>query len=291
MKNRILRISIAVMIIVLFFGASVLPSTVGINEEKITIKTLSSRGYIQDLIDNASDGDSKDRYPLIGQRSSPEGRIIFTARSRGPCGVFWGYGIGNESNPTPNAYIELGKGFIVNFGFMLYHSLYGPYTNYVIENNDTKVLWSLRQRTIIDMSWQHESVKHHLGIICKPLNETTGSFFSDPKIYLISPPPTFEVSNHLSNCMKFNGFYRNGSKIERVSGFAVLFAIAENNSGSVISDPAIIIYLFQKKDIEEIEPILFAVWSKNGMELLNTTIEKAKTFHVNYWTLKLLFSS
>ena len=66
MKNRILRISIAVMIIVLFFGASVLPSTVGINEEKITIKTLGSRGYIQDLIDNASDGDSKDRYPVIG---------------------------------------------------------------------------------------------------------------------------------------------------------------------------------------------------------------------------------
>ena len=237
------------------------------------------------------DGDNKDRYPLIRQWPYPSGRIIFTARSRGSCGVAWGYGIGNESNQTPDAYIELGKGSIFNFGFMLYHSLYDPHTNYIIQDNDEKVLWPLRQRTLIDMRWQHDSVRHHLGVICKPLEDTTGSFFSNPMIYLISPPPTFEGPNHLSNCMKFNGFLRNETKIERVSGFAALFVIAENNSGSVFPDPAIIIYLFQKKDGGDIKPMLAAIWSKNGMELLNTTIERAKTFHVNYWTLKLLFSS
>jgi len=291
MKESIYKKIMFFTIFVLFFGANVLPSTGSINKEKITIKTLGSRGYIQDLIDNASDGDIKDRYPLIRQRPSPEGRLIFAARSRGPCGVAWGYGIGNETNPTPDAYIEPAKGFIFNFGFMLYHSLYGFYSNYVIEGINAKKLWPLRQRTFIDLRWQHESVKHHLGVICKPLNETTGSFFTDPKIYLISPPPTFGGERYLSNCMKFNGFFRNGTKIEGISGFAVLFAIAKNNTGSVFTDPAIIINLFQKKESEELKHILIALWSKDGMELLNTTIERAKTFHVNYWALKLLFSS
>ena len=45
-------------IIVLFVGAGVLPSTIGITKEKMVIAKIGNRGYIQDLIDNASDGDT-----------------------------------------------------------------------------------------------------------------------------------------------------------------------------------------------------------------------------------------
>ena len=42
----------------MFVGAGVLPSTVGIVEKKTTFKEIKSPGYIQNLIDNASDGDT-----------------------------------------------------------------------------------------------------------------------------------------------------------------------------------------------------------------------------------------
>ena len=45
-------------IIVLFIGAGVIPSTVGIKKKKTTYQPIRSGGYIQDLIDNASDGDT-----------------------------------------------------------------------------------------------------------------------------------------------------------------------------------------------------------------------------------------
>ena len=45
-------------IILLFVGAGVIPSTVGIIEKKTSFMGLNPRGYIQDLIDNASNGDT-----------------------------------------------------------------------------------------------------------------------------------------------------------------------------------------------------------------------------------------
>jgi parallel beta-helix repeat protein len=45
-------------IIFLFVGAGVIPSTIGTIKEKIVLLNLGSRGYIQSLIDNASDGDT-----------------------------------------------------------------------------------------------------------------------------------------------------------------------------------------------------------------------------------------
>ena len=45
-------------IVVIFVGAGIIPSTVGIKKEKTTITTTDSPGYIQDLIDNASNGDT-----------------------------------------------------------------------------------------------------------------------------------------------------------------------------------------------------------------------------------------
>ena len=47
-----------VITLFLFIGMSVLPSTFAVNKEKTTITTFGSPGYIQDLIDNASDGDT-----------------------------------------------------------------------------------------------------------------------------------------------------------------------------------------------------------------------------------------
>jgi nitrous oxidase accessory protein len=49
---------IVVGIIALFVGASILPSTMGTIEKNTTFTPASSTSYIQDLIDNASDGDT-----------------------------------------------------------------------------------------------------------------------------------------------------------------------------------------------------------------------------------------
>ena len=49
---------IAVGIIVLFVGAGIIPSSVGFKKEKTNYIHIKSGGYIQDLIDNASDGDT-----------------------------------------------------------------------------------------------------------------------------------------------------------------------------------------------------------------------------------------
>ncbi len=49
---------LVVGIIVIFVGASIIPSTVGTIEKRTSFTNPTSRGYIQDLIDNASDGDT-----------------------------------------------------------------------------------------------------------------------------------------------------------------------------------------------------------------------------------------
>ena len=58
MENGFFRKGLILGIIILFVGAGVFPSTVGIKKEKTTIMDFKSGGYIQDLIDNASDGDT-----------------------------------------------------------------------------------------------------------------------------------------------------------------------------------------------------------------------------------------
>ena len=49
---------LVVGLIVLFVGAGFIPSTIGEQKEKKSIQIIGSPGYIQDLIDNASDGDT-----------------------------------------------------------------------------------------------------------------------------------------------------------------------------------------------------------------------------------------
>jgi nitrous oxidase accessory protein len=58
MQNRFWKKGLVIGIIILFVGAGILPSTIGIKKEKLQIQTIGSRGYIQGLIDNASDGDT-----------------------------------------------------------------------------------------------------------------------------------------------------------------------------------------------------------------------------------------
>jgi parallel beta-helix repeat protein len=58
MKKGLFKKGIVLVIILLFFGVGIIPSTVGIRKEKTQIQVIGSRGYIQDLIDNASDGDT-----------------------------------------------------------------------------------------------------------------------------------------------------------------------------------------------------------------------------------------
>lgn len=217
---------------------------------------------------------------------NPEGRIIFSALSAGPCGVAWGYGPGsNESNSshTPDAYIETGKGFMVTLGTMLYHELDGLLVNFLIEDNKSKVLWPLRERTGVFIRWQHETLKHSLNVMLKPQAETVGGFI-DPKFYVI-PPPMNETQYSELNWMEFFGIHRNGSKIERVSGFAGLFAIGVNNPWPTFPEPTIVIYFILKKGEGEYYPLLIVYWSKNGGYIFGTEIEKAKIFHVNFRVL------
>ncbi len=58
MINSMFRKGLVFGIIFLFVGAGIIPSTVGIQKEKKSIQIIGSPGYIQDLIDNASDGDT-----------------------------------------------------------------------------------------------------------------------------------------------------------------------------------------------------------------------------------------
>ncbi len=58
MKKSLYKKGLVLGIIILFVGAGVIPTTVGNIEKKTTFTTISSPGYIQDLIDNASDGDT-----------------------------------------------------------------------------------------------------------------------------------------------------------------------------------------------------------------------------------------
>ena len=58
MKNRFFKRELVLGIILLFVGAGVIPSTVGIQKEKKSIQIIGSPGYIQDLIDNANPGDT-----------------------------------------------------------------------------------------------------------------------------------------------------------------------------------------------------------------------------------------
>jgi parallel beta-helix repeat protein len=58
MKHNVLHRSIVFGIFVLFFGIAIISSTVGITIEKTISTNITFRGYIQGLIDNASDGDT-----------------------------------------------------------------------------------------------------------------------------------------------------------------------------------------------------------------------------------------
>jgi parallel beta-helix repeat protein len=58
MKNRLIGKGLVFGIIVIFIGANIIPSTIGIIEKKITFSNTASPGYIQDLIDNAPEGDT-----------------------------------------------------------------------------------------------------------------------------------------------------------------------------------------------------------------------------------------
>ncbi len=58
MKKSLYKKGLVLGIIILFVGASIIPSTIGTISKKTTLPNSTSSGYIQDLIDNASDGDT-----------------------------------------------------------------------------------------------------------------------------------------------------------------------------------------------------------------------------------------
>jgi hypothetical protein len=212
------------------------------------------------------------------QQVEPEGKIIFTARSTGPCVSCWHAGF--DKWMLPDSYIEPGKGFFINFGIMQYNNLSDVFTNYLIENTTVEKLWDIKEITLMRVNWQHEEIKHSLCVVCKPLEDTTGTFFT-PKAYLIGPPPTFDPRNYSLNCMKYTGFYRNGLKIEKVSGYAIMIGQSVN-----VTPVGIGISLLQNKGGGELEPFFTSAWYRDGTNINGTIIEKANTFLLNYWRLK-----
>jgi hypothetical protein len=217
------------------------------------------------------------------EQVEPEGRIIFTARSTGPCAVCW-HALATVE-PPPEFYVEQGKGFIINFGTMLYHSLNGTFTNYLVENTTVEQLWGIKEITLMHINWQHEGIKHSLWIVCKPFKETTATFFTNQKTYVLGAVPGFDARNYSSICMTYSGSYRNGTKNQNVSGYAIICTFIVPPNSSKYPVPPIMIQLLQNKDGGEIESFLLAMWFKDGWNNNGTIIEKANTFHTNYWQL------
>ena len=58
MVNTLFRKGFAFAIIILFIGSFYVPSAIGFIEKKTSFKVINTRGYIQDLIDNSSNGDT-----------------------------------------------------------------------------------------------------------------------------------------------------------------------------------------------------------------------------------------
>lgn len=225
----------------------------------------------------ATDPLTANQIPSTEQVES-EGKIFFKARSTGPCASCWHGGFNKWL--LPDCYIEPGKGFFINFGTMRYHSQGDVFTNYLIENNTVEKLWDLKEITLMCVNWQHEEIKHSLLVVCKPLEETTGTFFT-PKAYLIGPPPTFDPRNYSSNCMTYTGLFRNGSKFEKVSGYAIMIGQSVN-----VTPVGIGISLLQSTGEGDLEPFFTAAWYRDGSNINGTIIEKATTFHINYWRVK-----
>ncbi|MCJ7572277.1 MAG: ABC transporter substrate-binding protein, partial [Candidatus Thermoplasmatota archaeon] len=187
-------------------------------------------------------------YPVGFENISnePEGRVIFMAHATGPCLIGWKCGVLGDQ--TPDAYVETAKGFIINFGTMLYHNyLNGFITNYLVEDNELQVLWKVNTKTLISINWQQENIEHHLQVICTPQEKTTSMFSTGEKGYNIFPYGE-NPTEHESNCMAFTGFHRNGTKTESISGFAILVAIAVENTSPGFPEPIIDSILFQKEE-------------------------------------------
>jgi len=101
--------------------------------------------------------------------------------------------------------------------------------------------------------------------VCKPLEETTGTFLT-PNAYAIGPPPTFDTRNYSSNFMMYTGFYRNESKVEKALEYAGIVAQGVN-----VTPVGIGIVLLQNKDGGEIKPFFTAVC---GIELVQISMEQ-----------------
>ncbi len=156
MKKSLYKNSLVIGIILLFVGASVLPSTVSTIDKKISFQELKSPGYIQDLIDNASDGDTiyvpsgtyyeniviDKSISLIGENKNTTiidggfGDIViiyadwvnisgFTIQNgnHGICIISVSYNTINGNNILNNTYgIELNKGY---YGVCSYNNIIG----------------------------------------------------------------------------------------------------------------------------------------------------------------------
>jgi len=120
-----LRKGIAFGLIVLFIGAGIIPSTVGLKKEKTQIQTIGSRGYIQDLIDNASEGDTVFIPSGIYYENIDIGKSINL--------------VGEDKNITIiNGEVWIESDWVNISGFTIRNGEYGilPFGNYItIKNN------------------------------------------------------------------------------------------------------------------------------------------------------------
>jgi parallel beta-helix repeat protein len=157
MRNNMFKKGLVLGIIVLFVGAGVIPSTVGIKKEKTTIATLDSPGYIQDLIDNASDGDtiyipSGTYYEniIINKSISLVGEDKNTT-------IIDGGGVGSVIHVSAD-WVNI-SGFTIQnseFEYGVYHagievhSQYNTIADNIISSNDFGIFGDSSSNTIID---------------------------------------------------------------------------------------------------------------------------------------------
>jgi len=171
---------------------------------------------------------------------------------------------------------------------MPYHSINGQLTNYIPEDNNEEVLWKVKGKTLVSINWQHEELNHYLRIICKPQDETCGHFAINRTYYgFFCPrgPGGVEYEDLVSEWLAFTGFHRNGSKTESISGFALFIASVDENLSAESPSAVIGMWLVGANNFGEVEFFHALAWAKNECEWIGITIPKAKTYHVNFWTL------
>ncbi len=270
MKKSLYKKDLVLVIIALFVGANIIPSTVGTIEKKTTFTPASSLGYIQNLIDNADPGDTiyitsgtyyeniiinksislmgedKDTTIIDGNGSGDVVYISadwvnisgFTIKSGSSAFYRSAKGINISSN-----YNAIFDNNISNngYGIYLYKSSYNIITNNnIMENGGMTILGSFGAGIYLDTTFSNTIMGNtigdniHLGI---SLYNSSNNIISDNNIILNK----LTGCMHTGACIDFvdsscNNITGNNISSNDGNGISLIFSSNNTISGNNISN-------------------------------------------------------